>query len=201
MGNYITNKSNTIGIICLICVSMVTLALDLGINTSITELTCSSLRPLQNLRHTSTSGLSHHKHVALRPSFCVATNANGDNAKYSIKRLRIHIKHNHQKSHFQNETYSGKKKHGFTLRWNQAHVWCLYSVLCLKGQLHAKCMCIITITETVHFRGQLIVLMTPIPQCNVYWVSDQTVSALQCYRTRVSYKGFSITSEDSDKYN
>lgn len=95
---------------------MVTLALDLGINTSITELTCSSLRPLQNLRHTSTSGLSHHKHVALRPSFCVATNANGDSAKYSIKRLRIHIKHNHQKSHFQNETYSGKKKHGFTLR-------------------------------------------------------------------------------------
>lgn len=88
---------------------MVTLALDLGINTSITELTCSSLRPLQNLRHTSTSGLSHHKHVALRPSFCVATNANGDSAKYSIKRLRIHIKHNHQKSHFQNETYSSKK--------------------------------------------------------------------------------------------
>lgn len=111
MGNYITNKSNTIGINCLICVSMVTLALDLGINTSFTELTCSSLRPLQNPRHTSTSGLSHHKHVALRPSFCVATNANGDSAKYSIKRLRIHIKHNHQKSHFQNETYSGKKKH------------------------------------------------------------------------------------------
>lgn len=102
---------------------------------------------------------------------------------------------------FRTKPTVAKKKHGFTLRWNQAHVWCLYSVLCLKGQLHAKCMCIITITETVHFRGQLIVLMTPIPQCNVYWVSDQTVSVLQCYRTRVSYKGFSITSEDSDKYN
>lgn len=110
LGKYITNRYDqnklfTLGINGYIGI------LDLSIKTSITELTCSSLRPLQNLRHTSTSGLSHHKHVALRPSFCVATNANanGDSANYSIKRLKIHTKHNHQKSHFQNETYIGKK--------------------------------------------------------------------------------------------